>query len=49
MSRFDVDGYVPILADIDDLDSVYRLIMNLRDQERKQTSGEEKYLSFPEQ
>ena len=43
MSRFDVDSSVPVLADIDDLDVVYRMIMDLREQARKENTvgGEE--------
>ena len=35
MSRFDISDAVPTLADIDDVDSVYRLILDLREQGRK--------------
>jgi hypothetical protein len=48
MSRFDVDSMVPVLADIDDLDSVYRLIMELREQARKESHRGEQNLSYPE-
>ena len=37
-SRFKIDGYVPVLADINDVKSVYRLIMELREK-RKSRSG----------
>jgi hypothetical protein len=37
MSRFDISDAVPTLADIDDVDSVYRLILDLREQARKQS------------
>jgi len=49
MSRFDVDSFVPVLADIDDVDSVYRLIMDLREEVRKQAGRGEQNLSYPEQ
>lgn len=49
MSRFDVDSYVPVLADIDDVDSVYRLIMGLREQARKPADRGEPNLSSPGQ
>jgi hypothetical protein len=35
MSRFDVGGQVPVLADIDDVDSVYRLILELREKAQR--------------
>ena len=37
MSRFSL-GNVPVFADIDDLDSVYRLITDLREKARNQTA-----------
>jgi hypothetical protein len=37
MSRFDMGDGVPVLADIDDVDSVDRLIMELREKARKET------------
>jgi hypothetical protein len=48
MSRFDFDSVVPVLADIDDVDSVYRLIMQSREQSRKVDDRREQDLSFPE-
>ena len=36
MSRFSIKDAVPTLADIDDVDSVYHLILDLREQARKQ-------------
>jgi hypothetical protein len=38
-SRFSVGGPVPKLVDIDDVDSVYRLILDLREQARKQPTS----------
>jgi hypothetical protein len=49
ISRFDVDSYVPVLADIDDLDSVYQLIIELREQARNDSKRREQNLSYPEQ
>ena len=49
MSRFDVDSYVPVLADIDDVDSVYRLIMELRERARNESMKGEQNLSYPDQ
>ncbi len=43
-SRFKVDGYVPVLADVDDVDSVYRLIMELR--EKRKTRPNLETLSY---
>jgi len=37
MSRFSIKGEVPTLADIDNVDSVYHLILDLREQTRKQS------------
>jgi hypothetical protein len=37
MSRFSIKGGVPTLADIDNVDSVYHLILDLREQARKQS------------
>jgi hypothetical protein len=49
MSRFDVDSIVPVLADIDELDSVWRLILELREQARRRSNVGEQILSYPEQ
>lgn len=38
MSRFEISQRVPVLADIDNVDSVYRLILELREKARKQSS-----------
>jgi hypothetical protein len=48
MSRFAVDSHVPVLADIDDVDSVYRLIMDLREQAEKENSRGKQNISFPQ-
>ena len=40
MSRFDIMDGVPTLADIDNLDSVYHLILDLREQARKQPQSQ---------
>lgn len=37
-SRFSVGGSVPVLLDVDDVNAVYRLILDLREQVRKQAS-----------
>ena len=37
MSRFRINDAVSTLADIDNLDSVYHLIVDLREQARKQS------------
>ncbi|HWY06157.1 MAG TPA: hypothetical protein VNY24_04810 [Candidatus Acidoferrales bacterium] len=37
MSRFSINDAVPTLADIDNVDSVYHLILDLREQTRKQS------------
>ena len=37
-SRFSIGGSVPVLLDIDDVNTVYRLILDLREQVRKQAS-----------
>jgi hypothetical protein len=46
-SRFNV-GDVPTFADVDDVDSVYRLIVELREQVRKRTTDGPQFLSYPE-
>jgi hypothetical protein len=33
-SRFKIDGYVPVLADVNDVESVYRLIMESREKRK---------------
>ncbi|HUC52672.1 MAG TPA: hypothetical protein VMR90_01415 [Candidatus Cybelea sp.] len=38
MSRFDV-GDIPVFADLDDVDSVQRLVQELREQARKQSNS----------
>jgi hypothetical protein len=43
-SRFKVDGHVPVLADVNDVDSVYRLIMELR--EKRKTRATRETLSY---
>ena len=43
-SRFKVDGHVPVLADVNDVDSVYRLIMELR--EKRKTTANPETLSY---
>lgn len=50
-SRFAADSPIPILADIDDPDSVYRLIMNLREEVRKEKDkgNDDTALSYPGQ
>jgi hypothetical protein len=48
-SRFEVDGIVPVLADINDVDSVGRLIRSLREEARKMGDASPRSLSSPEQ
>jgi hypothetical protein len=47
-SRFKIDSYVPILADIDEVDAVYRLIIDLREKARKGTALGPESLSYPD-
>jgi hypothetical protein len=49
MSRFDMGDGVPVLADIDDVDSVYRTIMELREKLKKKTDFRPTVLSYPRQ
>jgi hypothetical protein len=45
-SRFSV-GNVPTFADLDDIDSVYRLMLELRGRVKKQTTAGSQILSYP--
>jgi hypothetical protein len=45
-SRFDMGDGIPVLADIDDVNSVHRLIIDLREKARKETSDGSPILSY---
>jgi hypothetical protein len=49
VGRFDVDSPTPVLADIDEVESVYRLIRDLREQAYKASKEPGTTLSYPEQ
>lgn len=49
MSRFSIDASVPVLADIDEVDLVYRLIRDLRERAWKTSRDPGQALSYREQ